>query len=126
MKLLMIIAMGGAMGALSRHLVNGYITNLIGGGFPWGILTVNIVGSILLGAVVEITGNASAIDSDLKTFLTVGVLGAFTTFSTFSLDVVEFFEKGFWLMGLVYVFASLALAVGGLVAGMCVTRGLIT
>ena len=126
MKLLMVIAIGGATGALGRHFLAGYVSQFFGGVFPWGILVVNVVGSVLLGVVAECGAQTSVFSAEFKALLAVGFLGAFTTFSTFSLDVVQLCQKGLWTLASIYVFTSVFVAVLGLVTGMAITRGVMT
>lgn len=122
MKLLAAIALGGAMGALGRHFLTVGITAWFGAGFPWGTLAVNVAGSFVLGALVEVMAFAWAPSLELRGLLTVGLLGAFTTFSTFSLDVVTLHERGETGLAVLYVAASFVLSVGALFAGMRLLR----
>lgn len=116
------IAAGGALGALARHFLAGWVSGLPGGGFPWGILVVNILGSFLMGVLVETVARVGAPFAEARAFLAVGVLGAFTTFSTFSLDTVLLIERGQLLAAGGYVLASVVLAVGGLYLGLMLMR----
>lgn len=125
MKLILAIAVGGAIGAVARHLVNVQAAALMGFGFPWGTLTVNIVGSFLMGVLVETSALAWSPDSAVRAMLAVGVLGAFTTFSTFSLDTIVLYERGQMGLAAGYVIASVVLSIGGLFAGLAVVRAVI-
>ena len=87
MKLVLAIALGGAIGAVGRHYVSVAMVLLVGYGFPWGTLVVNIVGSFLMGALIETMTLVWSPSVEIRALLTVGLLGAFTTFSTFSLLV---------------------------------------
>ena len=122
MKLLVAIAIGGAMGALGRHFVGVAAVRLIGHGFPWGTLTVNIVGSLAMGFLIEAMALNWSPSPEMRALLTVGLLGAFTTFSTFSLDVVSLYERGMVAATAAYIAASLVLSVAALFAGMRLTR----
>ena len=122
MKLILAIAAGGALGAVARHLVNVQAMALMGIGFPWGTLTVNIVGSFLMGVLVETSALFWSPGPALRAMLAVGVLGAFTTFSTFSLDVVVLYERGALAQTAAYIAASVVLSIGGLFAGLAVVR----
>ena len=126
MKLVIIIAIGGATGAVGRHLLSGYVSQFFGGVFPWGILAVNVLGSVLLGVVAECGAQTSVFSAELKALLAVGFLGAFTRFSTFWLDIVELCQKGLWALASIYILTSVFLAVLGLVTGMVITRGIMT
>ncbi len=125
MKLILAIAVGGAIGAVARHLVNVQAAALMGFGFPWGTLTVNILGSFLMGVLVETSAIAWSPDSALRAMLAVGVLGAFTTFSTFSLDTIVLYERGQMGLAAGYVIASVVLSIGGLFAGLAVVRAVV-
>lgn len=122
MKVLLAIAAGGAFGALARHFVNNQITHWLGDGFPWGILFANVVGSFVMGVLAESMALAWSPSQEVRAFLTVGLLGAFTTFSTFSLQVALLYERGQMLLAAGYVAASVLLAVGGLFAGLSLVR----
>lgn len=122
MKLVLAIALGGAIGAVGRHYVSVATTLLVGHGFPWGTLVVNIVGSFAMGALIETMALVWSPSLEMRALLTVGVLGAFTTFSTFSLDVATIYERGTPLVLAVYVAASVALSILALFAGLRLMR----
>lgn len=124
MKLLLAIAAGGAIGAVARHLVNVQALALFGAGFPLGTLTVNVVGSFLMGVFVETSALVWSPGLTLRAMLTVGILGAFTTFSTFSLDVAVLYERGQLGLAAAYIVGSVVLSVGGLFAGLALVRAL--
>jgi CrcB protein len=125
MKVLLAVACGGAAGATARYLVFVTSSHLFGHGFPFGTLIVNIFGSFLLGVLAEGMALAWTVPASLRLFLVVGFLGAFTTFSTFSLDVVVLYERGQILRTLFYIVTSFVLSVGGLFAGLMVMRRLL-
>ncbi|MDJ0685347.1 MAG: fluoride efflux transporter CrcB [Alphaproteobacteria bacterium] len=118
MKLILAIALGGALGAVGRHLAAHRLNEWIGGGFPVGIMACNIVGSFLMGALVELAALTWSPSAEMRAFLTVGVLGAFTTFSTFSLETVLLIQRGEAVKAALYVGLSVGLSILGLVAGM--------
>lgn len=122
MKMIMAIAAGGALGAVGRHYLTHQVAVWLGHGFPWGTLAVNVVGSFLMGVLIEVVALAWSPSQEMQAFLTVGLLGALTTFSTFSVDVVLLHERGATLVAAVYVAASVAFSVGALFAGLAVTR----
>jgi len=117
-SLLIAIAAGGAVGALGRYLVVSAVGHWMGQGFPWGTLVVNVLGSIAMGVLVEVTAQVWSPSPEVRALLVVGVLGAFTTFSTFSLDVVFLIDRGELLAALAYILASVIVCVAGLYAGM--------
>lgn len=118
MKILLAVAAGGALGAMARYLVATQVVQWLGAGFPYGTLTVNVVGSFILGALVETMALAWSPSPELRALLVVGVLGAFTTFSTFSLDTVLLIERHQSALAALYILLSVALSVGGLFAGL--------
>jgi CrcB protein len=95
---------------------------MAGSGFPWGILACNVVGSFLLGALAETFALTWNPPPEIRSLLVVGFLGAFTTFSTFSLDVALLYERGRIDLSLLYVAASVVLSVAGLFAGLRLVR----
>jgi CrcB protein len=125
MKGLLAIALGGALGALARYGVFVAATQLLGHGYPYGTLIVNVVGSLLLGVLIEGLALAWTISEPARLFLVVGVFGAFTTFSTFSLDVAVLYERDRPVDAAGYVLASVVLSVGGLFAGLHLMRRLL-
>ena len=122
MKLVLAIALGGAIGAVGRHYVSVAMTLLVGHGFPWGTLVVNISGSFLMGVLIETMALVWSPSAELRALLTVGVLGAFTTFSTFSLDIATLYERGATLQLAVYIVASVAISILALFAGLRLMR----
>jgi CrcB protein len=122
MKTILAVAIGGAFGALGRHVVAYHVNQLFSGGFPLGTLSVNVLGSFLLGVLIEVMALFWSPSPELRALLTVGFLGAFTTFSTFSMEVVLLYERGAHLQMAIYVALSVALSVFGLFAGLAVVR----
>lgn len=125
MKLILAVAAGGAVGALARYGVYVAAGRILGAGFPWATLIVNVAGSFILGALIELMALKGSVSPEMRAFLVVGVMGAFTTFSSFSLDVVILAERGAWLGTALYVVASVALSIAAFVAGLRVLRGLL-
>lgn len=113
-----LIALGGAIGSVGRYYVAGaferWLGLAVGAGFPYGTLAVNVIGSALLGLLVGLFSAVFTSTPELRLFLVVGVLGGFTTFSAFSLDVVALFEKGEAGRALLYVALSVVLSIGAL------------
>lgn len=119
------IALGGACGALARHGVNLGAARFWGLDFPYGTLTVNIAGSFLIGALVSLMAHLWQPSEAVKLFAVTGFLGAFTTFSTFSLDVVTLWERqDYWGAGL-YLGGSVVLSIAALLAGMALVRAVL-
>ena len=125
MKTVMAIALGGALGAVARHFISHWSVVALGNGFPWGTLTVNVVGCFALGVVVEVMALVWSPAAEWRAFLTVGVLGAFTTFSTFALDISILHERGEMLQAILYVTVSVAGSIAAIFAGMSLTRAVL-
>jgi CrcB protein len=125
LKLILAVALGGALGSVGRLLVARQMLHWFGTGFPWGTLTVNVVGSFLMGVLIETMALRWSVGPELRGFLVVGLLGGFTTFSTFSLDVVVLFERGQAMLSAGYILASVAVSVAGLFAGMHLVRSVL-
>jgi len=111
------VALGGALGALARYGISGWVYDRMGESFPWGTLVVNVLGCLALGAVVRWL-QVSAVSPELRPFLTIGLLGAFTTFSTLSYETVALLQEGQWLRAGLYVGGSVALGLVAMLAGM--------
>jgi CrcB protein len=122
MKMIFAVAMGGAIGSLARHFVSGFVMRLLGLAFPFGTLAVNIAGSLAMGFLVEALALKFNLSPALRGFLTVGLLGGFTTFSAFSLEVALLIERNTYALAAVYVVASVALSVGALFLGLFLGR----
>lgn len=121
MQGMLAVMAGGAIGALCRHLVGIGTLRLFGPGFPIGTLTVNILGSFLMGVLVSwVLPRLPGVEWRL--FLATGLLGGFTTFSAFSLDVATLWERGAATQALFYVGASIVLAILALFAGLALGR----
>lgn len=116
------VAAGGAAGATARYLVYVLAGQFLGTGFPFGTLIVNIVGSFIMGVLVEGMALAWTIGEQMRLFLVVGVLGAFTTFSTFSLDVGLLYGRGKIALIALYVAVSVIGSIGALFLGMYLIR----
>ncbi len=119
------VAVGGAVGAVARYAVMIGVARWLGAGFPYGTLAVNVIGSFILGALIEVMALVWSPGEALRAFLVVGLLGAFTTFSTFSLDVVSLFQRGETVGAILYIGASVLLSVLGLLAGLGSVRQLL-
>ena len=112
------IGIGGALGAVLRYLLGNQISIAFGTNFPFSILIINVIGSFFMGMAIESFNLFSISNEPLQKFLTVGILGAFTTFSTFSLDALDLIMKNRISDAFIYVFASVILAIGFLFLGI--------
>lgn len=122
MNMILSIAAGGAMGAVARHYAGVMALTLWGAAFPWGTLIVNVVGSAIMGLLIGLFAHAGQPSAALRAFLTVGVLGGFTTFSTFSLDTVTLWERGDVGAAFFYAAGSVVLSLAALAAALYTTR----
>lgn len=116
------VAAGGAVGSVARYLVTVLVQRLLGVGFPWWTLSVNVIGSFVMGVLVSAIALRWSVGQTGQAFLMIGVLGGFTTFSAFSLDVATLVERNAVLSAGGYVIGSVVLSIGALFAGMAVTR----
>ncbi len=122
MKLLLMIALGGALGAVSRYGVSNGVHYFLGRGFPYGTLLVNVSGSLLMGYFSVLLLQRLSDGSALRALILVGLLGAFTTFSTFSLETLQLLEQGNVIKALLNVFFSVGLCLMAVYMGMILGR----
>ncbi|MBK0401171.1 fluoride efflux transporter CrcB [Limibaculum sp. M0105] len=124
---LVLVALGGAVGASARFLVVNAALRVLGPAFPWGTLIVNVLGSVAMGMVVTLlVERVPAAGDRLAPLVMTGVLGGFTTFSAFSLDAIQLIERERWLAVTGYVTSSVLLSIIGLALGMMLTRAAIS
>ncbi len=119
----LIVFLGGGIGAVLRHIVNRAAFAWFGSVFL-GTMFGNIVGSFLIGVVVQLLLARGGETEQWRLFLATGVLGGFTTFSAFSLDAVELWQRGDHLTGAAYVVGSVLLSIAALIIGIAVARAL--
>lgn len=118
----LIVFLGGGIGAAIRHGINLGIGRWLGTGFPYATLLINVTGSLIMGLAAgyfTFKGDAS---QHLRLFLTTGILGGYTTFSTFSLDVALLYERGEVGLAALYVLLSVIVSIAGLFAGLAIVR----
>ena len=120
------IALGGALGSMARYATGIYVGRWLGTAFPWGTLFINIIGSFLIGAFAESFALRWDAGPSMRVFLVVGICGGYTTFSTFSLDVVTLINRGALLAAAAYIVASVVLGVAALYAGLHAMRWVFT
>ena len=116
------IAIGGAAGSVLRYGVSQGIHTLVGRGFPWGTLVVNSLGSLLVGFLFVYLVERSAVSEVLRAALFIGLLGGFTTFSTFSLETLALIEEASYIKAVINIFISVVLCLGGAWLGMTLAR----
>ena len=123
MYALLLVVLGGGIGAGMRHGMNIGAARLLGTDFPWGTFAVNVIGSFLIGVVAALFAfRNDAASQSLRLFLTTGILGGFTTFSAFSLDFALLFERGEIMAAAWYVVGSVGLSLLAIFAGLWVVR----
>lgn len=108
---ILVIMLGGSLGALMRFIISSSVTEKIGSDFPYGTLTVNVLGSFAMGFLAMFLVERMGLDPLLRLGIFVGFLGAFTTFSTFSMETLNLFEQGESLRALVNMFINVSLSV---------------
>ncbi len=107
MRSTLLVFIGSGIGGAARHLVGFASLRLLGPNFPYGTLAINIAGSALMGLVVGLFAAFGSGNHDLRLFLATGIIGGFTTWSTFTLDAVTLWERGQPVAALAYVLGSL-------------------
>ena len=120
----LLVFLGGGIGAALRHGVNLLSARWLGTAFPYATLFENVTGSLLMGLIAGYFAFKGDAPQHLRLFLTTGILGGYTTFSAFSLDTILLYQRGELGLAALYVILSVALSVGGLLAGLTLVRHL--
>jgi fluoride exporter len=123
MGVVLAVGVGGGLGALARYYIASAIQSA-GSAFPWGIFVVNISGGLMMGLIVEASALKLNLSPELRAFLTVGILGGYTTFSTFSLDSALMLQKGQYMAAASYMIGSVVLSILALFAGLWIVRSI--
>ncbi|WP_436284055.1 fluoride efflux transporter CrcB [Rhizobium sp. LjRoot258] len=121
----LLVFLGSGFGGLLRYEVGVLSIRLLGPSFPYGTLAINVVGSALMGFVVAVFATLNFSAQETRLFLTTGIIGGFTTFSTFSLDAVALWERGQYLAAASYVLASVVISLVALTLSMVLVRRLL-
>lgn len=124
MPVLLWVAIGGALGSMARYGVNVWSGRVFGTEFPWHTLIVNVLGCFIMGALTGLMAQKLNVSQEVRAFLTTGILGGFTTFSAFSLDVAFLVERKATLAAGAYVAASVLLSLAAVFAGLHLMRTL--
>jgi fluoride exporter len=120
--MLLYVAIGSALGGVARYLLGGLVQRIFETTFPVGTLLINISGSLLLGAIMGYAMDTPTLSPNLRAFLTIGLCGGYTTFSTFSYETVSLLNDGEWTRAGFYVVASVALALISTLLGFALAR----
>jgi len=127
MQELLLLAAAGALGTISRYALGGFTHKLLGQNFPYGTLAVNVAGCFLIGFLMHLGLSTTLLSRTARMALTIGFLGAFTTFSSFSYETIRLIEQGLWQGALLNISANLILGLlatfGGLSLGRAIFGG---
>lgn len=121
---ILLIALGGGIGAVMRYILTGKVTEIAGFGFPYGTMAVNIIGSLAMGLLIGYMARNIPTNIEAQEFLAVGVLGGFTTFSAFSLDSINMLQRGQITEATLYIAGSVILSLLALIGGLLLIRHL--
>ena len=119
------VMLGSALGGGSRFLLGTFIQTRSGGVFPVGTLMVNVTGSLLLGFIVRYTTDSSAMSPEVRSFLTIGFCGGYTTFSTFTYETIRLIQDGDWSRAAWYIVLSVVVSLAGAFLGMSLAHQLL-
>ncbi|HUB08201.1 MAG TPA: fluoride efflux transporter CrcB [Myxococcales bacterium] len=124
MRRLLIVMLGGGFGSGARYLLGGWIAQAAGSAFPYGTIAVNAIGSFLIAAIMYLSLTANLIGPELRLALTTGVMGGFTTYSTFNYESLSLFQQGAWLLGALNIAVTVVLCLAAGAAGLLVARAI--
>ena len=116
------VALGGALGALARYGISTWVFAISSHKFPYATLAVNVLGSFLMGILFVLIIEKAALPSEMRSLLMIGFLGAFTTFSTFSLDALGLWQNDHLFMALIYILATVILCLIAISSSVWLTR----
>jgi CrcB protein len=116
------IAVGGGIGAVSRYLVSNWFLQVLGPGFPWGTLTINVTGSFVIGVVLQMAADRPDFSPYLRLFLATGILGGYTTFSTFAYETLSLGSTNRIVPALLYSVGSVVVGVAAAILGVVSAR----
>jgi fluoride exporter len=123
--MLLYVALGSAIGGVSRYLLGGLVQRMLDTTFPAGTLLVNVSGSFLLGLIIRYALETPSLTPEVRAFLTIGFCGGYTTFSTFSYETVALLKDGEWARAGIYITASVVLSLVGTFLGFALARQVI-
>ena len=118
MEKFLIISAGAVLGANARYLISDWAARKLGVGFPYGTFIINLTGSLLIGLFLTLATERFVVDPRLRLFITIGFLGAYTTFSTYAYESFSLIYQGQWLAGMLNLMGSVLLGVAAVGAGI--------
>lgn len=118
----LLIGVGGFAGAIARYVVDGFVTDRTGGGFPWGTLAVNASGSFILGLLFALTAERAILPADIRAPVMIGFIGAYTTFSTYMLESWNLIESGSYGAAIGNIGGSIVIGLAMVSLGLLVGR----
>ncbi|HYS56226.1 MAG TPA: fluoride efflux transporter CrcB [Thermoanaerobaculia bacterium] len=118
----LLVCLGGAIGTAARYLTAIWVPTLLGTSFPYGTLIVNGVGSFLIAFIMHVGGTTEILSPNARAMLTTGVMGGFTTYSTFNYETSEYLRQGAWLMATANVLLTVAICLAAGFAGLAIAR----
>ena len=122
MRRLALVILGGGFGSGARYLVGGWVAQALGSAFPYGTIGINALGSFLISVVMYLSLTAGAITPELRLLLATGVMGGFTTYSTFNYESLAFFQQGAWLLGALNILATVFVCLAAGAIGLMLSR----
>lgn len=120
----LLIGLGGFAGAIARYALDGWVSEATRGSFPWGTLVINVSGSFALGLLFALTVERAALPAELRGPLGIGFLGAYTTFSTLTLESLRLMQDGAWTLAAANLAGSVVLGLAAVVAGVALGRAI--
>ena len=118
----LLVCLGGAIGTAARYLVAMWAPALLGSSFPFGTLIVNAAGSFLIAFIMHVGGTTEILSPDLRVVLTTGVMGGFTTYSTFNYETTEYLREGAWMLATANILATVLICLAACFAGLALAR----
>ena len=116
------VAIGGALGSVARYALSGWIFDITSHKFPYATLIVNVAGSFVMGILFVVVVERAALPAEMRSLLMIGFIGAFTTFSAFSLDALGLWQNGHVLMSVIYMITTVILCLVAISTAIWLTR----
>jgi fluoride exporter len=120
-----VVAFGGAFGSVLRYLVSNWFLEKVGSGFPWGTFTINVSGAFVIGVVLELAGTRPGFSPYVRLLWATGILGGYTTFSTFAYETYVLSAQTFSILSVVYAGGSVVAGVIATIAGVGIVRAVL-